>query len=140
MKALQETISKQQSDDTVDYLPKKNIYFRNPGAGETVATVGLWEQTPNIYNAIPRKVRLDIDIRDTSGERRDAVLQAAFDAAESIAGRRKCGLSHKTMFSYPPATSNEQVGAAAASTNVVLLYKHAIHVLLYEAIPSPLLC
>ncbi len=26
------------------------------GATETVATVGLWEQEPNIYNAIPRKV------------------------------------------------------------------------------------
>lgn len=26
------------------------------GASETVATVGLWEQEPNIYNAIPRKV------------------------------------------------------------------------------------
>ena len=26
------------------------------GATETVATVGLWQQEPNIYNAIPRSV------------------------------------------------------------------------------------
>ena len=30
------------------------------GATETVATVGLWQQEPNIYNAIPRSVRAPV--------------------------------------------------------------------------------
>ena len=33
------------------------FYSCAPGATETVATVGLWQQEPNIYNAIPRSVR-----------------------------------------------------------------------------------
>ncbi|GAQ80848.1 ureidoglycolate amidohydrolase [Klebsormidium nitens] len=79
------------------------------GASETVATVGLWDQSPNIYNAIPRKVQLDIDIRDTVGERRDSVIQTAFDSAAEIAARRKCGFSTKTLFAYPPGTGDERI-------------------------------
>ena len=81
------------------------------GASETVATVGLWKQEPNIYNAIPRHVQLDIDIRDTEDARRDAVIKTAFDAAAEIAARRKCNFSTSTIFSYPAGISDPRARA-----------------------------
>jgi hypothetical protein len=81
------------------------------GASETVATVGLWEQKPNIYNAVPRSVRLDIDIRDSDGDRRDGVIKTAIDGAAEIAAARKCGHSAEIMFEYPVAQSDKKVGA-----------------------------
>jgi hypothetical protein len=91
------------------------------GASETVATVGLWEQSPNIYNAIPRSVRLDIDIRDTVGERRDSVIKTAFDSAAEIAARRKCGVATKTIFAYPPGTGDKKVKSQGFSLPSLLL-------------------
>ena len=83
--------------------------LRASGASETVATVGLWRQEPNIYNAIPRRVQLDIDIRDTDDARRDAVLGTAFRAASDIAARRKCNVTTETIFKYPVGVSNPRV-------------------------------
>ena len=79
------------------------------GAAETVATVGLWDQQPNIYNAVPRSVRLDIDIRDSDGARRDGVVQAAIEGAAEIAAARKCGHSAEILFEYPVAQSDTKV-------------------------------
>ncbi|CAL8460875.1 g406 [Coccomyxa elongata] len=79
------------------------------GAAETVATVGLWDQQPNIYNAVPRSVLLDIDIRDSDKARRDGVIKATLDAAEEIAQKRKCGHTKELKFEYPVATSDKKV-------------------------------
>ena len=76
------------------------------GASETVATVGLWDQQPNIYNAVPRSVRIDVDIRDHDAARRDGVIAAALDGAAEIAAARKCGHSAEVMFEYPTAQSD----------------------------------
>ncbi len=48
-------------------------------AFDTVVTTGIWKQEPNIFNAVPRKVHLEIDVRDTEGDRRDTVIQQIFD-------------------------------------------------------------
>ena len=74
-----------------------------------MATVGLWRQEPNVYNAIPRRVQLDIDIRDTDDARRDAVLSTAFQAAADIAARRDCNVSSETVFKYPVGVSDRKV-------------------------------
>ena len=71
--------------------------------------MGLWRQEPNVYNAIPRRVQLDIDIRDTDDARRDAVLSTAFRAAADIATRRKCTVSSETVFKYPVGVSDKKV-------------------------------
>lgn len=42
-------------------------------------TTGIWKQEPNIFNAVPRSVHLEIDVRDTEGDRRDQVIQQIFD-------------------------------------------------------------
>jgi metal-dependent amidase/aminoacylase/carboxypeptidase family protein len=74
-----------------------------------VATVGLWRQEPNVYNAIPRRVQLDIDVRDTDDARRDAVLSTAFQAAAEIAARRKCTVTTDTVFKYPVGVCDKKV-------------------------------
>lgn len=71
--------------------------------------MGLWDQQPNIYNAVPRSVLLDIDIRDSDKARRDGVIKATLDAAEEIAQKRKCGHTKELQFEYPVATSDKKV-------------------------------
>ena len=72
--------------------------------------MGLWDQQPNIYNAVPRSVRLDVDIRDSDKARRDSVIERSLRAAEDIAAKRKCGHTKEVMFEYPVAISNPRVG------------------------------
>ena len=92
----------------------RRAWWWGAGASETVATVGLWDQQPNIYNAVPRSVRLDVDIRDHDKTRRDGVIAAALDGAAEIAAARKCGHSAQVMFEYPTARSHPKVRLSAA--------------------------
>ena len=79
------------------------------GVDESVSTFGLWDIKPNFYNAVPRSVRVDIDIRDSDKERRDGIISATLDGAEQIAARRKCGYSGEVKFEYPIAKSDKKV-------------------------------
>ena len=81
-----------------------------------MATVGLWKQEPNIYNAIPRRVQLDIDIRDTDNVRRDTILKTTFDAAAEIATRRHCNYTTSTVFKYPVGTCDTHVRSPLCCT------------------------
>lgn len=71
--------------------------------------MGLWDQQPNIYNAVARSVRLDIDIRDSVQARRDSLVSTTLEGAEEIAKKRKCGLMKEIKFAYPVATSDKRV-------------------------------
>ena len=55
---------------------------------------------PGAVNSIPRRVRMDIDVRDTDRDRRDAVLgrirQAARDAAAARASATRTRSSTTT--------------------------------------------
>src|SRR5260370_39852283 len=46
------------------------------GAIDTVATTGVCDVFPGAVNSIPSRVRLETDIRDIEGERRDGVIAA----------------------------------------------------------------
>ena len=61
---------------------------QSTGAIDTVATVGVCEVFPGAVNSIPSRVRLETDIRDTDGARRDRVLDALKAACAEVAGRR----------------------------------------------------
>ena len=74
-----------------------------------MSTFGLWNITPNFYNAVPRSVRVDIDIRDSDKERRDSIVTQTLEGAEKIAKQRKCGYSGGVQWQYPIATSNKTV-------------------------------
>ncbi len=41
---------------------------------DAVGTTGLFEISPNAVNSVPRGARLEIDVRDIDGARRDATV------------------------------------------------------------------
>ena len=85
------------------------------GVDESVSTFGLWNITPNFYNAVPRSVRVDIDIRDSDKDRRDSIVTQTLEGAEEIAKRRKCGYSGGVQWQYPVAKSDKKVQASLST-------------------------
>ncbi len=85
---------------------------RGSGSPDTVGTVGLLTLEPGAVNSIPRRVRMDIDVRDVDEARRDAVLAQVRDAARAAAGGR--GVEHRdeVLNADGPATSDPAVLAA----------------------------
>jgi ureidoglycolate amidohydrolase len=79
------------------------------GAGDTVATTGLWEVKPNAVNSVPREARLEIDVRDIDGPRRDSVLNAIKQEANKIAQQRRVQLAIDIINQDPPATCGRDV-------------------------------
>ena len=55
------------------------------GAIDTVATVGTCDVHPGAVNSVPSRVVLQLDIRDTDPNRREAVMQAVRRDCEEIA-------------------------------------------------------
>jgi N-carbamoyl-L-amino-acid hydrolase len=61
---------------------------RSTGFIDTVATTGMCEVFPGNINAIPSRVRISFDIRDTDEARRDSVLQSLEQACKDTEARR----------------------------------------------------
>jgi ureidoglycolate amidohydrolase len=76
---------------------------RTSGAIDTVATVGVCEVFPGAINSIPNRVRLSVDIRDTSLERRDAVMRAIETACHTIAVKRQNSIHKEVLNADTPA-------------------------------------
>ncbi len=76
---------------------------RTNGAINTVATVGVCEVFPGAINSIPSRVRLSVDIRDTSLERRDAVMRTIETACDTITVKRQISI-HKELLNADAPT------------------------------------
>jgi ureidoglycolate amidohydrolase len=85
------------------------------GSIDTVGTVGVCEVFPGAVNSIPARVKLETDVRDTDGARRDAVLEQFNRACKEVAGRRGVAISIELVNADPPATSDAQILAALES-------------------------
>jgi ureidoglycolate amidohydrolase len=85
---------------------------RAGGSPDTVGTVGLLTLEPGAVNSIPRRVRMDIDIRDVDEGRRDAVLGRVRAAARAAAGERGVDHRDEVLNADGPATSDPGVLAA----------------------------
>ncbi len=85
---------------------------RASGSPDTVGTVGLLALEPGAVNSIPRRVRMEIDVRDVDLARRDGVLAAVRDAARGAASRRGVGHGDEILNADGPATSDPAVLAA----------------------------
>jgi ureidoglycolate amidohydrolase len=72
------------------------------GAIDTVATVGICEVFPGAVNSVPSRVRLQTDVRDTDGARRDRVLAELKSVAEQVAERRGVRIEFEMVNADPP--------------------------------------
>jgi len=82
---------------------------KSSGAIDTVATVGVCEVFPGAVNSIPSEVRLEVDVRDTNGARRDRVLEEIQSACEAAAKRRGAAVEMETINADPPAQCDAAV-------------------------------
>jgi ureidoglycolate amidohydrolase len=79
------------------------------GAIDTVATVGICDVFPGAVNSIPAKVRLSLDIRDTSLQRRDRVMETFQDACRTISANRQVAIQTELVNADAPAESGPMV-------------------------------
>ena len=75
---------------------------KTSGATDTVATVGICEVFPGAINSIPSRVHCSVDIRDTSLERRDAVMRKVRTASETIARQRQVSIKETLLNADAP--------------------------------------
>jgi ureidoglycolate amidohydrolase len=76
------------------------------GAIDTVATVGTCDVYPGAVNSVPSRVVLQLDIRDTDPDRREAVMQAIRRDYEQLRQRRKVTITEELVNADAPAQSS----------------------------------
>jgi len=86
------------------------------GSGDTVGTVGVCEVFPGAVNSIPSRVRMEVDVRDIDGGRRDGVLRQIESACAEIAGRRDVETQVQLVNADPPAHCDPGVVNALAQS------------------------
>ncbi len=85
---------------------------KSTGAIDTVATAGVCEVFPGAVNSIPSRVRLETDIRDIEGVRRDSVIAALHEACKEVQERRGVTITSELVNADPPATCDGTILAA----------------------------
>jgi ureidoglycolate amidohydrolase len=106
------------------------------GAIDTVGTTGFFQIHPGAVNSIPSQARVEIDVRDIKGQRRDAVVSQICRSWEEISTRRGVGGTIETLNSDPPATCAANVVEAAqgAAKEVDLPYKDMVSRAYHDAL------
>ena len=116
---------------------------KSTGAIDTVGTVGVCEVFPGAVNSIPSRVRLETDVRDTDGARRDCVLDALQAACKEVALRRGVSITTELVNADPPATCDAAIleameeAAKAAGKKYKKMVSRAYHDSLFIARIAP---
>jgi ureidoglycolate amidohydrolase len=116
---------------------------KSTGAVDTVGTVGVCEVFPGAVNSIPSRVRLETDVRDTDGARRDRVLDALQAVCKEVALRRRVSITTELVNADPPATCDAAILAAmeeaakAAGKKYKTMVSRAYHDSLFIARIAP---
>lgn len=76
---------------------------KTSGSTDTVATTGVFRIEPGAVNSVPCRAWLEIDLRDTVGERRDRALRQIEAAALEICRTRGVELTMQRLNVDPPA-------------------------------------
>jgi ureidoglycolate amidohydrolase len=79
------------------------------GGINTVATIGKCDVFPGAVNSIPSRVKLTLDLRDTDGPRRDAVLSSVLKAFAEIADRRGVRIETEQLNADAPAHCSPKI-------------------------------
>lgn len=85
---------------------------KSTGVLDTVATTGICDIFPRAVNSIPSRARIEIDVRDIDGPRRDSVLEQIGQAAHEIAIRRSVSIQKELLNADPPADCSPAAVAA----------------------------
>jgi len=116
---------------------------KNTGAIDTVGTVGVCEVFPGAVNSIPSRVRLETDIRDIDGARRDRVLASLQQKCDEVARLRWVTITTELVNADPPATCDPAILAAledsakAAGKTCTKMVSRAYHDSLFMARIAP---
>lgn len=116
---------------------------KSTGAIDTVATVGVCEVFPGAVNSIPSGVRLEADIRDIDGIRRDAVITSLQSACDEVQARRGVRISSELVNADPPAACDAAIlavleeSARAAGKSFQRMVSRAYHDSLFMARMAP---
>jgi ureidoglycolate amidohydrolase len=89
---------------------------RSTGAEDTVATTGVCHVFPGAINSIPSRVRLEIDVRDIDGPRRDQVLRRIEAEIKTIAAHRNVSVQTEPINADPPAQCAPQIVEALVAS------------------------
>jgi ureidoglycolate amidohydrolase len=92
---------------------------KSTGAVDTVATVGVCDVFPGAVNSIPSRARLETDVRDIDGARRDSVLDAFNAACNDVSSRRGVAVTTELVNADPPAACDPAILAALEASAVV---------------------
>lgn len=116
---------------------------KSTGAMDSVGTVGVCEVFPGAVNSIPSRVKLETDVRDTDGARRDGVLERLFAACKEVEQRRGVKVATEMVNADPPATCDAGILAAmeeaakAAGKSYQRMVSRAYHDSLFMARVAP---
>ena len=116
---------------------------KSTGAVDTVGTVGVCEVFPGAVNSIPSLVRLETDVRDTDGARRDGVLAALTAKCTEVSKRRGVTISTELVNADPPATCDPaalramETAAQGAGKSYKKIVSRAYHDSLFIARIAP---
>jgi N-carbamoyl-L-amino-acid hydrolase len=86
------------------------------GSPDAVATTGICRIYPGAVNSIPSKAVLEIDVRDTKLDVRDAMVARIRRDAAEICGRRKVEPHADVLNADPPAACDPSIVAAVEET------------------------
>ena len=110
---------------------------------DTVGTVGVCEIFPGAVNSVPSRARIEVDIRDIDGDRRDGVLTALYDECNAIAQRRGVLIRRELVNADPPAQCDITIVTAlekaveAQKASSQLMISRAYHDTLFMARIAP---
>jgi N-carbamoyl-L-amino-acid hydrolase len=79
------------------------------GAIDTVATVGTCDVHPGAVNSVPSRVVLQLDIRDTDPDRREAVMQSIRRDCDDLRRRRNVTVAEELVNADAPAQSSPHI-------------------------------
>ena len=96
------------------------------GAIDTVGTTGVCDIFPGAVNSVPSRVRIEMDVRDIDGDRRDRVLAEIEAACAGIGGSRGVRITKRVINADPPAACDARVIAALETAAGRLKYRKMV--------------
>jgi hydantoinase/carbamoylase family amidase len=97
---------------------------RASASGTTVGTVGVLRVSPGAINVVPGEVSLDVDVRDSDVEAREAVVDGIVLAAREVGARRNLEIAVEPIVTDAPVRCAPEVVQAARDAAAELGLEH----------------